>query len=100
MAPTLSVPVLIRWAIGVCAATLAGLALELGGASAAVAAPGDLAGSFAHHGALTIRAFDCSASGIDAVLPQPSGRILAIGSTVVPNGPPCDPDTGALRTDL
>jgi uncharacterized delta-60 repeat protein len=92
--------VLIRWAIGVSASTLAAFAVELGGVSAAVAAPGDLAGSFARHGALTIRAFDCSASAIDAVLPQPRGRILAIGSTVVPNGPSCDPDTGLLRTDL
>ena len=91
---------LIRCAIGVAAATLAAFAAELGGASAALAAPGDLAGGFARHGAFTIRAFDCSASAIDAVLPQPGGRILAIGSTVVPNGPGCDPDTGLLRTDL
>ena len=91
---------LVRRAIVVSLAALAALAVELGSASGALAAPGDLARSFANHGALELRAYDCTPSGFDAVLPQPGKRILAIGSTVVPNGPGCDPDTGALRTDL
>jgi uncharacterized delta-60 repeat protein len=90
----------IRRAIGLSLAALAALAVELGLASGALAAPGDLASGFAHNGALELRAYDCFASEFDAVLPQPGKRILAIGSTVVPNGPSCDPDTGALRTDL
>jgi uncharacterized delta-60 repeat protein len=79
---------------------LAAFVVPLASATGALAGPGDLASGFSSDGSLSLRAYACTPSGFDAVLRQANGRILAVGSTWVPNGPACDPDTGPLRTDL